>query len=211
MYDRCRWMNHPRCVYVAENKLVQLRTAAAIGMHIPETIVTNCRRELEERLARWGHAAVKGLDTVLLADGEEELFGYTNAVGVGDIADYDVRSAPVIAQRLLEPKLDLRVTIVGDVVFGASVTRAGKKIAGDWRLAKASAEFREYGLPHHVVRVCRELVHRLGLSFAALDLAFHDGEFYFFEVNPTGEWAWLVDEAGLQIDKAIASYLQCTR
>ncbi len=41
-----------------------------------------------------------------------------------------------------------------------------------------------------------------------MDLILHNGIYYFIEVNPTGEWAWLVNKTGLRIDKAICDYLQ---
>lgn len=51
------------------------------------------------------------------------------------------------------------------------------------------------------------LLKSLGLRFGGIDLAVSDGEYYFLEVNPTGEWAWLVDATALPIDEAIAGAL----
>lgn len=51
----------------------------------------------------------------------------------------------------------------------------------------------------------------LGLSFGGIDLILHNNEYYFVEVNPTGEWAWLVNNAGLEIDISICDYLQNSR
>ena len=48
----------------------------------------------------------------------------------------------------------------------------------------------------------------LGLTFGGIDLALCGDEFYFIEVNPTGEWGWLVKTAGHEIHKAIADYLE---
>jgi glutathione synthase/RimK-type ligase-like ATP-grasp enzyme len=48
----------------------------------------------------------------------------------------------------------------------------------------------------------------LGLFFGGVDLALVKDRYYFIEVNPTGEWAWLVDAAGLRIDTAICDCLE---
>jgi len=45
------------------------------------------------------------------------------------------------------------------------------------------------------------------LQFGAIDLAFCNDRYYFLEINPTGEWAWLVDAAKLPIDEEIATAL----
>jgi glutathione synthase/RimK-type ligase-like ATP-grasp enzyme len=47
----------------------------------------------------------------------------------------------------------------------------------------------------------------LGLEFGGIDFALVDGTFYFIEVNPTGEWGWLVSVSDLPIDKAIVNSL----
>ena len=43
------------------------------------------------------------------------------------------------------------------------------------------------------------VVSEMGLRFAGVDLAFVDNEYVFIELNPTGEWSWLVEAASLDI------------
>ncbi len=51
-------------------------------------------------------------------------------------------------------------------------------------------------------------MNRLGLRFGALDfLVTPDGEWYFLEINPNGQWAWIEQETGLPISDAIADAL----
>lgn len=53
---------------------------------------------------------------------------------------------------------------------------------------------------------------RLGLRFGALDfLVTPSGEWYFLEVNPNGQWAWIEQETGLPISSAIADALIAPR
>ena len=132
---------------------------------------------------------------------------YTQLVNKEVVSDGAI-SAPAIYQEALGRKLDLRVTVVGEQVFTASIMdRAGDPISGDWRVQKDSLRFAASILPEDVKRKAIELTRRLGLSFGGIDLAAQDGEYYFIEINPTGEWSWLVDAAGLEIDAAIADVL----
>jgi glutathione synthase/RimK-type ligase-like ATP-grasp enzyme len=151
--------------------------------------------------------AIKGLDTVLLRAGDQEMFGFTTFACAAALEPAAWRSAPGIIQTALTDKLDIRVTVVEDRVFAASITADGQPIVGDWRAKKADTHFTEYNLPQEIRRRCLRLIELLGLCFGGIDLVLHDGEYYFLEVNPTGEWAWLVDAAGLPIDEAIADAL----
>ncbi|MYW03811.1 hypothetical protein GT354_37130 [Streptomyces sp. SID3343] len=50
---------------------------------------------------------------------------------------------------------------------------------------------------------------RMGLFFGAFDFAVRpDGEWVFFEVNPSGQWHWLVRRTGLPLVEAMADALQ---
>lgn len=119
----------------------------------------------------------------------------------------DISTAPVIIQERLIPKTDIRVTVVGDFVFAVTITEGGRGVDRDWRLEKDNVVYTPVSLPSEVETRCRRLVAELGLKFGALDLAFHEGRYYFLEINPTGEWAWLLRDAGTKIDEAIGEAL----
>ncbi len=206
LFHEARWVNDPTATYRAEHKAVQLWAATQAGFVVPETRVTNSPHTCSlGRKCR--DVAIKGLDTVLLRTGGYEMFGFTTFESLERLNSVAWRSAPAVIQAALADKLDIRVTVIENRVFAASITAHGKPIAGDWRKRKSNARFHEFDLPKEMAERCRLLVKSLGLRFGAIDLALCKGEYYFFEINPTGEWAWLVDTVGFPIDKAIAEVL----
>ena len=207
IFDSCQWMNHPAATYKAEHKAVQLATAKRIGFAVPRTAITNHASGITAVAQGDPTVAIKGVDTVLVRQDDVETFGYTSILETKAAEEAHLSSAPLVAQQALTEKLDLRVTVVGDEVFCSSVTRRGQPIRGDWRLAKEGATFQQYELPAEIATKCTQLTQTLGLVFGAIDLAVQDGTYYFLEINPTGEWAWLVDQSNLPIDKAIANKL----
>lgn len=211
VFDQCLWINHPALTYEAEHKAVQLRMAAEIGFDIPWTSISNSAGPVEWVADTSGWIAVKGLDTVLVRDGNKESFGYTNLLRPGQISRHELRSAPMILQEGLQQKVDLRVTVVGNLTWCASVKVSGQPITGDWRLAKTDAEFADTDLPLTIADRCISLVRRLGLNFGAIDLALTQDRYYFLEINPTGEWAWLQAGLGFPIAAAIAQLLASGR
>jgi glutathione synthase/RimK-type ligase-like ATP-grasp enzyme len=201
------WVNHPTSTYLAEHKAVQLRRANEIGFLTPETIITNDAALVPFEVVFQEKVIVKGLDTVLMREGSMESFGFTHIFDMTSLREEEIASSPVMFQEPIFGKLDVRATVVGSDVFAASITADGKPIQGDWRRTKGGAEFQPHNLPTEVTDKCVELVKELGLRYGAIDLALKDAEYYFLEVNPTGEWAWLVDSAGLPIDSALCKLL----
>lgn len=206
LFEDALWINNPTATYKAEHKAVQLSVASNIGFDVPETRVTNspCPHLLGKRC---DCLAIKGLDTVLLRDNGQEIFGFTTFESSRRLQPDVWRSAPATIQAALTNKLDIRVTVIGNRVFAASITVDGNPVSEDWRRYKGDAQFHNFDLPREIAERCRMLVKSLGLVFGAIDLALCDDKYYFLEVNPTGEWAWLVDSAGLPIDEAIADTL----
>jgi glutathione synthase/RimK-type ligase-like ATP-grasp enzyme len=51
--------------------------------------------------------------------------------------------------------------------------------------------------------MCRKIVSDSGLIFGAIDLVQHDGEYYFLEINPNGEWGWLQHPHDVPIANAL--------
>jgi hypothetical protein len=209
VFDTARWMNHPWQTYRAESKPYQLRVAAKVGFQVPETRICNALPSQGD--AVWRNAekvAVKAVDTFLLRVTEsEDAFFYTQTLRADELECYSVSEMPIILQELVEPKVDLRVTVVGDHVFPVAIRCAGRGIAGDWRPKKDVVSFESCELPQEVRTACIRLLRELGLVFGAVDLVVCDDRYYFLEINPTGEWAWLVDRLGLPISEVIADAL----
>lgn len=203
-----QWINHPAATYAAECKPMQLAIAGRVGFAVPHTVISNSASYLDSGMKDLeGCVAIKSLDTVVLNDASRQAFVYTNIVPANVVVGWDFSSAPVIFQKSLHGKVDVRVTVVRDSVFPVRILRGGRPISGDWRTIKDDVTYEPFTAPGELADLCRSLVRALGLSFGAIDLAQVGDEFYFLELNPTGEWAWLVESAGLPIDRAITQAL----
>jgi glutathione synthase/RimK-type ligase-like ATP-grasp enzyme len=206
-FDHAEWINHPRSTYQAEVKPYQLYAAKKIGFDVPETVVTNAAEYHTDVLKDNSKVIVKTLDPVILNLGGREAFIYTNEVSSDELLEANVSTAPVIVQERLVPKTDIRVTVVCDFLFAVTITKDGEGLDGDWRLEKNGVRYTEIILPPEIEVRCKNLVSALDLKFGAIDLVLHKGRYFFLEINPTGEWAWLLEDANARIDEAIAAAL----
>lgn len=148
---------------------------------------------------------VKSLDTALFYDMEnnKEMFTYSNVVSGSELNEYDLTSAPIFIQEFLNPKIDCRVTYVQGKLFPVKILQNGKGLYGDWRMRKEELEYIPFQLPTYVENAIHKLMKKLELNFGGIDLAIVSGEYYFIEVNPTGEWGWLEVKTGTNISKTI--------
>jgi glutathione synthase/RimK-type ligase-like ATP-grasp enzyme len=201
------WINHPKATYQAEIKPYQLYLASQIGFDIPETIITNSS-DYSTLVARGkSNIIIKTLDPAVLNIHQQEAFIYTNTVSTEELADAKLSNAPIIIQEALIPKIDIRVTVICDSVFAAGITQNNQGIDMDWRLIKHNIQYTHIDLPPEIQTKCIRLIKALDLKFGAIDLALSNNRYYFLEINPTGEWAWLMEHTGTPTDEVIAKAL----
>lgn len=205
-----RWVNDPAATYRAESKAWQLRIAREAGFDVPATLITNdvdapVAAQLGEPLA------LKALDTVLLREGEEQFFAFTQLLSWADCRSEDFKRVPVTLQAALIDKLDLRVTIIGDRLWCVAIRSAGEGIEGDWRLRKkGDLVYEPFSMPPAIESLCFALMARMDLVMGCIDLAIAGGRYWFIEINPTGEWGWL-DSRERPLARTIAETLSCPR
>jgi len=152
-----------------------------------------------------GKVVAKALYAPLIEYDDRDFFIFTNKVDPEDLEEDSLRLAPCVFQELISPKSDYRVTVVGKDIYSVKVKPKNAYI--DWRREKEEVAFEKSDLPSDVIRFCFNLVAELGLVFGAIDLVEKNGEYYFLEINPNGEWAWLQEEVGLDISGSIARTL----
>jgi glutathione synthase/RimK-type ligase-like ATP-grasp enzyme len=201
VFTAARWVNHPMFTYAAENKPFQLAMAASLGFAIPPTSVANF---LPGSMASDDRIAVKALDSFLVRRQNQDLFFYTTALRPDEITSETASAMPLIFQKYLEPKIDVRVTVVGQQCF---VAETPGEVSGDWRLQKDRLKFRRADCSERLRSMCLSLMERLNLRYGAIDFAKSQSECWFLEINPTGEWAWLDELFEGEISKAIAHEL----
>ncbi|MDD5065108.1 MAG: RimK-like protein [Phycisphaerae bacterium] len=205
IFEGIRWMNWPQATYLAESKPYQLMVAWQCGFKVPSTLVGNDCEQFKKQLAN--PVIVKSLDTVLIREGNDCLFTYTTECDVNELTDESIASAPLIVQQCIEPKVDCRITVVGDHVWAVRILEDGIPVKGDWRkVPKERLQYIDFDLPLEVKESCKNLVRKLGLAFGAIDLLETGDDFVFLEINPTGEWGWLNSDKRC-IDLAVAEWL----
>lgn len=207
-----RWVNPPAASDRMESKLRQLQFASELGFNIPRTLVSNRGDEIRAFCeSEGGRIVAKALYAPLIEEPEQDFFVFSNVVALADLQDNDALSiAPSIFQQVLSPKIDYRVTVIGDKVISVRIAHTDDQcgeVALDWRTREASVKFEACDLPESIEQLCRDFVDRAGLTFGAIDLVEHAGIFFFLEINPNGEWGWLEKMLGVAISSALCDVL----
>lgn len=212
--ERRRWMNHPAGNAAASHKLEQLTVAAKIGFTIPDTLVTQVPEELQAFYERHGgFVVVKPMATAYIAReaGENDSLIYTNRVGREQLDNlHDLANCPTFFQQLVSKECDVRITVVDAHIHAVRLLASedGVQRCDIRRNNMADVRYESVTLPAEVEASVRTLMGHYGLRFGAIDMVVtREGVWYFLEINPNGQWAWLDLCAGQSIaDSFVESF-----
>lgn len=207
-----RFLNDPVKTWAAEFKPYQLQVAQAAGLRIPPTLISNDPAEVRAAFERFTGAMVAKAVRIGYAEpGGQPHAIYTSRVEEDHLRhDRDIELAPVIYQRLIPKRCDVRVTIVGEQLFAAEIHSQDDPAARiDWRrTANPELPHSPVALPVELQAKLLRLMAHLGLVYGAVDLAHTpSGEYVFLEVNPSGQWLWLEDQLSFPITLAVSRWL----
>ncbi|WP_245901038.1 ATP-grasp ribosomal peptide maturase [Prauserella shujinwangii] len=207
----CAWVNHPSRAADAEYKPVQYATAAACGLEVPRTVITNAPGDADKHSAHLGSSVVyKTLTSATVTDGDRVALVYTTPVTGSGMADGRVALTAHQFQQRVAKVRDVRATVVGKRVFAANILVDDETTEEllDWRADYDALLYEPTKLPDDIEKALLRMTERLGLSFAAADFVVtEDDQHYFVDLNPSGQWGWIQEATRLPIGAALAAEL----
>lgn len=207
------WMSDFRQIMKANNKVYQLELAHSVGFLVPNTIVTSRPEDAIEFRNKEKHIITKSLAFSPIEVNGETLAFYAVRIEPDDEIDFSgLPLAPAIFQREVQNKVDIRITIVGDKLFPCRIVPKKSLVQElDWRqgILTEDLEYEPCYVPDDIAEKCVKFVKLLGLTFGVVEFAIDkNGDYWFLEINPNGQWAFIEMETGLEISKEIAKVLE---
>lgn len=204
------WVNHPLANDAMENKIRQLFLAKNLGFNIPETLISNNLEDIRKKCMSFGGKIIaKALHSPLIEEPSKDYFIFTNKIDIKDLKNKEeFKICPSIYQQPLTPKIDYRVTVIGNKVLPVKIEAENNtSVELDWRTQKKDLKFSLCNLPGDIKKLCRSYVKESGLFFGAIDLVTYKKKFYFLEINPNGEWGWLQKPYNVPITKTLCEFM----
>ncbi|MEK7153311.1 MAG: hypothetical protein AAB834_05155 [Patescibacteria group bacterium] len=209
------WVNDYAAMECADSKFPQLEMATELGMHVPQTLMTSDAEAAKAFIGTHKHCVVKAQSANSPSLDGLNMGFLTTRISRDSLPDLsNLHLAPAIFQEAIDPLFDVRVTVVGDQVFAAKISNKGIDKHSpilDWRIGHYRGKMRIEAFPDFpdtVARQCIDFIKLSGLLFGAIDMVMDkNGELWFLENNPNGQWGFVEICTKQPIGKALAMLL----
>ncbi|MFF0625530.1 ATP-grasp ribosomal peptide maturase [Streptomyces sp. NPDC004296] len=206
----CRWLPPPGKAADAEYKPLQLRVAAAAGLRVPRTLITNdpeAARDFADSIG--GPLVYKPFFHVRGTVHGHTAAVYASIVPPEDLPHPDIATTAHLFQEWVPKAYEVRLTVVDDRIFAAEIHAGSDAGRIDWRSDYDSHTYRICEPPDDVAAGVLRMLDQLGLPYGAFDFVISPaGDWHFLEVNPSGQYGFIEQATGLPITAAIGDYLE---
>ena len=208
MLDHLPWINPLENEKKADaHKMYQLQIAEKNGLKIPATLFSNDEDEILKFIKeKCNNKAIAKLHGTISRNMNGESLISTTIIDENNVEHLsDIMYCPMIFQPYIEKDYELRIVYIDGEYFTGKINNSKNT---DWRIVRDDYFWSAYQLPRNIENYLTLMMNEMGLCFGAIDMIKGtDGEYYFLEVNPQGEWGMLQKELDFPIAERIADYL----
>jgi hypothetical protein len=207
------WINHPNKIIVSRSKVQQLILARALGFLTPDTLISNSVIESRQFfLDNNKRVITKSIYSATVRSNGMDFSCTTRAVADSDMDErgHLISFCPTQFQSAIEKAFELRVTVVGGEAFFTKIeSQVHERTKTDWRIDTDLCEHSAFCPPDWLSEACLQIVQCAGLQFGAIDIICDlDGNYWFLENNPGGQYLWIELLTGQPITAAVITLLE---
>ncbi len=205
------WLNSVFDIRMLENKPYQLSLAKELGLAVPNLSITNDYNNSLAFAQKHKSCIFKPLKSGLINESiDKGKILYTTKVDSYFLENIESHGGmPLYIQKEIEKDSDIRVTVVGNKIFSAKISSQELEVSRvDWRKSESMLLHNTIKLPKQIEEKCLLLCGKFNLDFAAIDFILDkSGHFWFLEINPNGQWAWIESLLNYSISDEIVNLL----
>lgn len=202
------WINDPFQLNKVERKSYQIKVAIQCGFMVPETLFTSNSKLAEQFFQKNNKSVIaKPLSHGSYGNDDEYVIYSTDLESQNNTLDWSMTThAPTIFQKRIDKQYDIRLTAIGKKLFAHSIVQNSDETI-DWRRKSLDLSYNEVDIPDLIEEKVLKFMEIMKIKFGAFDFAIQDKEWYFLEINPSGQWAWLELITGSRMSDSLTDIL----
>lgn len=197
------------------NKLINIDIAKKYGLNIPDGIISNNIENIRKFILKNERVIVK---PIRYAEGllkiDKVNYAFSQSTNIFDIEMFEnvisnkVVFQPTLFQKYLEKDFEIRCFYMKGKCFSMAIfSQNNEKTKIDFRNYDREKPNRNvpYLLPEKIENKINTFMLRNNYDTGSIDIIFHQGKYFFLEVNTVGQFGWVSKNCNYYIEKEIAN------
>lgn len=195
------------------NKIYDLFLAQKVGLNIPDSIVTNVKKDLLSFFQKHQRIITKSITLYpkIFFDNKEYSSNKTVIVYQKEIDNLDTYFATSLFQEYVEKKIEIRIFYFENMFFSMAIfSQNDKKTEIDFRNYNYEKPNRNipFKLPKEIENKLKKIIKNKRINSCSIDLILTpENKFVFLEINPQGQFEWVSGYCNYYIERKIANHI----
>jgi len=210
--DTIKWLCHPDAISISKLKI--LSEAKKLDINIPDTYIINNRKDLVQLFNDLDRKVIfKSIrDTAQIKIDKSSYFPLTCSLSMEIISSLPERFFPSLIQEEIEKDFEIRTFYLDGKFYSAAIfSQLDNQTKTDFRNYNFKRPNRivPYTLPTEIEKKLHELMLRINLNTASLDIIKSiNGKYYFLEINPSGQFGMISMPCNYNLEQKVAEFLK---
>lgn len=206
-----KWLNYPAFIYV--DKIHVLNVAKRQGLNVPPSLLTNIKEEVIQFCERHGSVIIKPASEVYSFFYKDAFYAmYTSKFCIDDFIKHTPDNFfPVYLQENISKFVEIRTFYLETQCFSMAIfSQKQPETETDFRAGffRGTARATPFALPVEMEQKITCLMEALNLNSGSIDMILTpEGDYYFLEVNPVGQFGMVSYPCNYFLEKRIAEFL----
>ncbi|EHQ24695.1 grasp-with-spasm system ATP-grasp peptide maturase [Mucilaginibacter paludis] len=207
------WDDKPEFLREYPIKIKQLEIAQSVGLKIPNTIITNNKKDLQVfvKTNNIEEIIIKPVKDGTLIGSTEGCYVIYTAKVTKELSEIPELFFPSLFQEAISKIIEIRVFFHKDICYSMAIFSSyDEKTSVDFRnynFAKPN-RYVPYKLPDTVESKIRDFMEILNLKSGSLDILLNTkNEYVFLEVNPVGQFSMVSFPCNYYLERVVANSL----
>lgn len=186
------------------SRLLMLTKADKSGFLVPKYLLTTQKNEILSFMDRGYNVITKPLRAPNnIIEGDNDIAFRTSLLELDDVKLLDDTFHPTFFQQYIEREIEVRMFFFFDKFWALAFIVKKENYATDIWNVKIRREV-PINIPKNILRATNKFKNLTGFSTGSIDFIINNGVWYFLEINPNGQYDFLVKSCNYSIDKEIA-------
>jgi ATP-GRASP peptide maturase of grasp-with-spasm system len=210
LFASAKWLTTPAEARLSKLRALQL--ASMVGLDTPDTLITNCKSNLQAFKERHRRIITKCIGDVGIFQYAGHNWGlYTREITQENLEAAPETFFPTLFQERLEKLYEVRSFYLDGQFYSMGIfSQSDPKTRDDFRQYNYDQPNRcvPYRLPRETSIALQRLMDLAGLTTGSVDLVrTAEGKLLFLEVNPEGQFGMVSEPCNYFLEKKVAAYL----
>ncbi|MDF1694679.1 MAG: hypothetical protein P1U56_02555 [Saprospiraceae bacterium] len=186
------------------SRILMLKKASESGYSIPAYLLTTQKSELLKFLDNGFRVITKPLSAPHnIIEGQNDMAFRASLIEEEDVAHLEENFYPTFFQQCIKREVEVRMFFFHDKFWAMAFVVKDEDHTTDIWNVKIRREV-PIRVPQNVLESTRKFKAITGFKTGSIDFIINDGIWYFLEINPNGQYDFLIKSCNYQIDREIA-------